>query len=236
MKHGVRGNEDAAGPRTWPRPASRAKVLAMDRFAMPKALRAALPRAALSRGLAGGLARRLAAALACSAALAVLSATRNAAAFGGTADRLGQQGNFVISNRANLGFDQGLSYKGTSLSLAPELDYFVVRNLSLGGAVLFNWDSNNGTSAGVVPQIAFHVPISETWSFWPRLALTIASGYSGLPGDPAHFSVEASAPFLIHPAEHFFFGFGPAFATDLAGANKITHIYGTFLVGGYFDS
>ena len=174
-----------------------------------------------------------AAVAAAAAAAFVLSSARNAAAFGGTADRLGQQGNFVISNRANLGFDQGLSYKGTSISLAPELDYFVIPNLSIGGAVLFNWDSNNGTSGGVVPQVAYHVPLSASWSFWPRLAVTIASGN---PGDPARFSVEVSAPFLIHPAEHFFFGFGPAFATDLAGANKITHLYGSFLVGGYFNS
>ena len=76
-----------------------------------------------------------AAVAAAAAAAFVLSSARNAAAFGGTADRLGQQGNFVISNRANLGFDQGLSYKGTSISLAPELDYFVIPNLSIGGAV-----------------------------------------------------------------------------------------------------
>ena len=178
-------------------------------------------------------ARILARALACAAAVTVLSSARSAAAFGGTADRLGQQGNFVISNRADLGFDQGLSYRGTSISLAPELDYFVIPNLSIGGAVLFNWDSNNGTSGGIVPQVAYHLPLSASWSFWPRLAVTIASGN---PGDPARFSVEVSAPFLIHPAEHFFFGFGPAFATDLAGADKITHIYGSFLIGGYFNS
>ena len=205
----------------------------MERFARPPLHPSALPRA-LPRTLRSALPCALASALAC--AVAVLATPRSAAAFGGTADRLGQQGNFVISNRANLGFDQGLSYKGTSISLVPELDYFVIQNLSLGGAVLFNWDSNNGASAGIVPQIAYHVPLSASWSFWPRLAVTIATGASGIPGDPARFSVEVSAPFLIHPAEHFFFGFGPAFATDLAGANKITHIYGSFLIGGYFNS
>ncbi len=157
-------------------------------------------------------------------------AERNALAFGGTADRLGQQGNFVVSNRASLGFDQGLSYAGTSISFAPELDYFVVPHLSIGGAVIVDWDSTNGASAGVVPQVGYDVVLSDSWSFWPRLAIPLTSG------PPFHASVELSAPFLIHPAEHFFFGFGPAFSTDLAGANKITHLFGAFLIGGYFSS
>jgi hypothetical protein len=154
----------------------------------------------------------------------------SASAFGGTADHLGQQGNFAISNRASLGFDQGLSYAGTSVSLAPELDYFVIANLSIGGAVVLDWDSNNGASGGVVPQIGYHAVLSDTWSLWPRLAVPLMSG------SPARLSVELSVPFLVHPADHFFFGLGPAVSTDLTGNGKITHLYGAFLIGGYFDS
>jgi hypothetical protein len=73
-------------------------------------LSGAMIRFAIVLPLVRPLVRPLAGTLACAAAVTVLSSARSAAAFGGTADRLGQQGNFVISNRANLGFDQGLSY------------------------------------------------------------------------------------------------------------------------------
>lgn len=169
-------------------------------------------------------------------AAAVLLATPSVLAFGGTAGELGQQGNFAISNRANLGFSQTLnSPSTTSVALAPELDYFVIPNLSIGGAILFDFTTTSGgggntTTFGVVPQLGYHVVLSDTWSFWPRLAVTL------LTGSPGHVSLEISAPFLVHPAEHFFFGFGPALATDVTGNNKFTAILGEFLIGGYFNS
>lgn len=163
-------------------------------------------------------------------ATSIASTSSPAWAFGGSAPDLPRRGNFVISNRANVGFTQGLSYRGTSIDIAPELDYFVVPGLSVGGAALFHWDSGGGTSAGVVPQIGYDVTISDSWSFWPRLAVALIAG------KPASASVEISAPFLVHPAQHFFFGFGPAVTIGFAGDSKVSFVSGTFLVGGYFDS
>jgi hypothetical protein len=162
---------------------------------------------------------------------AALGSSPSAArAFGGSAPDLPKRGNFVISNRANVGFQTGLSYRGTTIDLAPELDYFVIDGLSVGGAALFHWDSGGGTSAGVVPQIAYDLTISRTWSFWPRLAVPLIAG------KPSTVAVEVTAPFLIHPAQHFFFGFGPGITVGVAGDNKPSFLFGTFLVGGYFDS
>jgi len=166
---------------------------------------------------------------------AALLAAPAAHAFGGTAPNLGHQGNFVVSNRANLGVTQTLTSPGTTdVALAPELDYFVAPNWSIGGAVVLDFHTTSGapsnTAFGVVPQAGYHVVLSDTWSLWPRLAVTLMTGA------PAHVSVELSAPFLVHPAEHFFFGFGPAVSTDVTGDNKVTAVFGTFLVGGYFDS
>jgi hypothetical protein len=167
------------------------------------------------------------------AACAVLVAPSRALAFGGSADNLGQQGNFVVSNRANLGFAQSFYGGGPSIDVAPELDYFIVRNLAIGGALILHHD-DGATRFAVQPQVAYHIPLSETWSFWPRLAVTITTG---TPGDLA---VELSAPFLIHPVQHFFFGFGPALPIDLTppgpGHHPISAIVGEFLIGGYFNS
>jgi hypothetical protein len=165
------------------------------------------------------------------ALVAALTSTSSATwAFGGTAPDLPRRGNFVISNRANVGFTTGLSYRGTTIDIAPELDYFVVPGLSVGGAALFHWDSGGGTSGGVVPQVGYDLTISGSWSFWPRVAVPLIAG------KPASASVEISAPFLVHPAQHFFFGFGPAVTIGFAGDNKTSFVSGTFLVGGYFDS
>jgi len=163
----------------------------------------------------------------------LLVAPTRAHAFGGTAAELARPGNFVVSNRANLGFTQGLSYAGATIDLGPELDYMVVPGLSLGAAALFHWQSADGhAAAGVVPQVGYDVTLSSTWSLWPRLAVTLWAGQP--PGD--WLTMEISAPFLVHPAQHFFFGFGPALSLGVAGNNRTDALYGTFLVGGYFDS
>jgi hypothetical protein len=162
----------------------------------------------------------------------IASSAPSAFAFGGTAGELGQAGNFVISNRANLGFTQPLyNNPTTTILLAPELDYFVANNFSIGGAIVLDITTPHGeTSFGVVPQAGYNVVLSNTWSWWPRLAVTLLTGV------PATISVELSAPFLIHPAEHFFFGFGPAVETNLNDHNLPTTIFGEFIVGGYFSS
>jgi hypothetical protein len=168
--------------------------------------------------------------LVCAVAAGVCAGSRTAWAFGGTAPDLPRRGNFVISNRANVGFTAGLSYAGATIDVAPELDYFVVQGLSVGGAAVFHWDSGGGTSGGIVPQIGYDATLSDSWSIWPRVAVSLIAG------KPASASVEISAPFLVHPAQHFFFGFGPAISIGFAGDHRVTFISGTFLVGGYFDS
>jgi hypothetical protein len=158
--------------------------------------------------------------------------TSSALGFGGSAADLGQQGNFVISNRANLGFSQSFHGGGPTIDVAPELDYFVAPSWAIGGALILHHD-DGGSSFGVQPQAAYHVVISGSWSFWPRLAVTLTAG------SPGDVSVELSAPILIHPVQHFFFGFGPALSTDVTpprGAHAFEALGSAFLIGGYFDS
>ncbi len=174
------------------------------------------------------------------AALAFMTSTR-AFAFGGTANDLGRAGNFVVTNDANFGFYQALGNgSGPTLRLQPALDYFVAPNLSLGGTLVFGYDGNDkSTTLGVAGRIGYEIVLSETWSFWPRAALTVTSVSVQAPNGSggASLALDLFAPFLVHPAEHFFFGLGPGFRQDLAGRDpKLTAITGGFLIGGYFDS
>jgi hypothetical protein len=172
------------------------------------------------------------AAVQAAAGCAVLGTASSALAFGGSAENLGQQGNFVVSNRANLFFEQSFHGGGPVIDVAPELDYFLAHNLAIGGAVLFHHD-DGATRFAVQPQIAYHIVLSDSWSFWPRLAVTVTTG---TPGD---LSIELSAPFLVHPVQHFFFGFGPALPIDVTppgNGHPFNVILGEFLIGGYFNS
>jgi hypothetical protein len=166
-----------------------------------------------------------------------VSSARDAAAFGGSAADLAAPGTFVVSNRANLGFTHMFRPgQGTTVDLDPELDFMVIRGLSVGGGILFHWDSGSDggpsdVNVGVVPQVGYDLTLSPTWSFWPRLAMTLA-----IDNGTFQSRLEATAPFLVHPSQHFFFGAGPGVTFPLAGLPGVyTEIFGTFLVGGYFD-
>jgi hypothetical protein len=118
----------------------------------------------------------------------------------------------------------------TSLALAPArlLRRPQFRSAAPSLQLTTTSEGNSATSVGVCCRVT--TAPHRTPAFWPRLAVTL------LTGTPGHVSVEASAPFLIHPTQHFFFGFGPAIASDLTGPDHFSAILGEFMIGGYFNS
>jgi hypothetical protein len=170
------------------------------------------------------------------ATLSIATSTQTALAFGGTARELEHRGNFAITNDAGFAFAHEIGHGDTTtFSLRPALDYFVINHLSIGGAVEFQYQTQPGngpshTRFTVAPQIGYEIALSDTWSFWPTLSTPISFPS---PGDPT-LTLVVFAPFLIHPAEHFFFGIGPGFSQGLT-SNPTTFITGGFLIGGYFD-
>ena len=161
---------------------------------------------------------------------------RSARAFGGTARELERQGNFAITNNAGFQFSHAFGHgDGTTFAIRPALDYFVVDNLSLGGAVEFDFASGNPdfTQFQLAPDIGFEVALSDTWSVWPSLSIPIAFPSHA----QAQVAVQIFVPFLVHPAEHFFFGLGPGFFQILTSnpGPPPTQLIGLFSIGGYFD-
>jgi hypothetical protein len=108
----------------------------------------------------------------------------------------------------------------------------VVQNFSLGGAVEF--DSVSGTpdfvQVAVAPDVGYELALSDSWSFWPSASVAVFVPNRGASG----VSLGVFAPFLIHPAEHFFFGIGPGLSQSIT-SNPATQIYGAFDIGGYFN-
>ena len=182
------------------------------------------------------------------AAAAILSTESSALAFGGSADRFPQQGNFVITNQADLGFTQKLNDPtSTSIVIHPALEYFVIPNLSIGGEVIFAYTSQSFgndtgvgptsfsvTQFGLGPEVGYDVSLSDTWSVWPKAELGFVNSSPNEGDSSFNLFLQISAPFLVHPAEHFFFGVGPALHVDLTGDAKTTSIGVNFTIGGYF--
>jgi hypothetical protein len=181
--------------------------------------------------------RRYGRAVLSSLAIAWIASTgQTALAFGGTARELERQGNFAVTNNAEFGFNHQIGHgDGTTFTLRPALDYFVVDRLSVGGAVQFDFASGgpgnpDSTTFEIAPDVGYEFALSDTWSFWPQASVPMSFPNRG----NATLTLVIFAPFLIHPAEHFFFGIGPGFSQGLT-SNPTTSITGAFLIGGYFD-
>jgi hypothetical protein len=170
------------------------------------------------------------------ALVCIASAAPRAHAFGGSARELERQGTFAVTNKADFGFEQQLnSPTHTTFSLKPALDYFVIDRLSVGGAVGLQFfgppsPQPNSTVFTIEPEVGYELALSDTWSFWPQasLPMTFPSGAN------ASLALVLFVPFLVHPAEHFFFGIGPGLSQGLT-SNPSTLITGGFRIGGYFD-
>jgi len=160
----------------------------------------------------------------------------------------GTAGRLVITSSLALSF----GYTGhspsdsssTSVRFVPAVDYFVARNLSLGGFVLGSYDSTtteyalaeveNTTSAiGLGISVGYNVPISQIFSWWLRselgfylahnktqqiLTQGLSNGAASLGGtstDEEALVASLYLPFLVHPVPHFFIGFGPEAFVDI---------------------
>jgi len=135
----------------------------------------------------------------------------------------------------------------TSIQLAPAADFFVTQGLSLGGQLVFLHQSSGDTSLdgyGAAPRIGYFAGLGPKVGIWPGLALAYvhSSFDAGDLGDASGYSIllQARAPLLFQPADHFFLGIGPVFQTELVAkvededADKDTAFALESTVGGYW--
>lgn len=144
-------------------------------------------------------------------------------------------GAFGGAGQLALQTDLDLHFEGTSTSdhggsttdilIQPAADYFVINDLSVGGAITldfhtFSPDMGNGTTLttfGIKPRVGYNIAIIDKLSFWPDLFVQYSTtGVSNNGGSESAFAIGAFAPLLFHPVEHFFVGLGPNFSTELS--------------------
>ena len=170
----------------------------------------------------------------------------------------GTPGQIVVSDdmqmtlRRRRQTNTGMTYDTTSVQLRPALDYFVARNLSIGGQLRIEYAAgDNGvdttiTTIGLVPRIGYNLALSPTTSIWPRVGLGyIHTSYDNGGSGAYNFSgytvtLDVFVPLVFQPVPHFFLGGGPFAATDLVSKHqgmdtiKTTDIGLMSTIGGYF--
>ncbi|MEY4578480.1 MAG: hypothetical protein RL701_3183 [Pseudomonadota bacterium] len=138
----------------------------------------------------------------------------------------------------------------TTIQLAPSADYFIIDNLSVGGVISVDYSrsgNSDGIRFGIGPRVGYNFGLSDTFSIWPKAGLAYAHSNVSTTVDVAGpASIETSrdanalalnlfVPFMVHPARHFFAGFGPFLDTDLSGDHRVTVFGGKLTIGGWLD-
>ena len=164
-------------------------------------------------------------------------------------ETFGNQGNFVIRTDTNIGGGMapaaatnvgfGTTFDvGTSIFLAPAADYFVIKNLSVGAAMplvinIAGAAGGGGTTVlfGLLGRVGYNLSFSDKFGIWPQAGIGFRHLSMGGGSDTAA-QMKLSAPFMFHPADHFFLGLGPDFTTGFKdGTNNLGF---NFVIGGYF--
>jgi hypothetical protein len=159
----------------------------------------------------------------------------------------GEAGQWTFSTDAALAIERRTlsdsDGAATSVSILPATDYFLIDNLSLGGVigvVYTKSGENRSTSFRLGPRVGYNFELSRLLSLWPKLGFSYAHNKNKVDAGPVSFSDTNDAialnlfvPVMIHPAEHFFAGFGPFLDTDLSGDNRATTWGFRLTLGGW---
>lgn len=140
---------------------------------------------------------------------------------------------------------QNLSAGGSSATLlvfTPGVRYVAASRLVFGADLQLTHISSGGDTTGVafVPALGFDVVLSGDVSLVPQLELYVNYMEVGS-RSLTRFGIGAFVPVLVHPAGHFFIGFGPEVLADLSAslsgggiADKQTSIGAKTVLGAWF--
>lgn len=167
------------------------------------------------------------------------------------AESFGIDKHVAISSDASLSVQRsttsGVSGATTSIQLSPALDYFSVDSFSIGGFVGASYTTtgdDHSTRFSIGPRVGYHVVVSDMFSVWPKVGFSYAATTStvdqavgattvAVTTRNSNVTLNLFAPFMVHPAPHFFAGFGPFLDTDVRGDARTRVWGGKLLIGGW---
>jgi hypothetical protein len=157
-----------------------------------------------------------------------------------SAGMFGDKGQLVLSQ--DLQFRLTYNTAGSdnfNVVLSPGADYFIKQNLSVGADAslgLIFQPGDNATSVGAHVRAGYNLPYDQNISFWPKVSVGFVYNKTTtflFGPDGTFFQIGAFAPVVLHPASHFFVGFGPDLDILLGDSSGIS--FGArSVIGGYF--
>lgn len=168
---------------------------------------------------------------------------------GAPARVFGDRSQLAVSSDAALVIQHTSPGGVTSVSISPAADFFVAKNISVGGAILFEYDKagdSDATRFGIGPRVGYNLAFTDLLGLWPKIGFSyshtshstnipVSSGTSlERSAAGSAFTLNLFVPVMLNPVPHFFVGFGPFLDTDLSGDNKTTTFGGKLTIGGWF--
>lgn len=160
---------------------------------------------------------------------------------GGGGNMFGEAGQVVISQDSLAGLTYVPGSPGELVvGLLPAADFFIVRNISLGGQLGLGARAagqSNALSLSAQVRVGLNLPLGGRFSVWPRIGGGVfRDGVSGPGGsqETVYGQVGLFVPFLLHPVPHFFLGLGPGVSVLLGRGTPRVPLQLTTTLGGYF--
>ncbi|HET6285032.1 MAG TPA: hypothetical protein VFH73_29005 [Polyangia bacterium] len=139
------------------------------------------------------------------------------AAWAARGGNFGAAGQFAISGELELSV---VKQRGgsTTLNIQPALDYFIATNISVGGVVGLAVTSGSPgvTRVLIGGRAGYNLAIAERITLWPTAGLFFEHDSAGTVSGSSTL-LRIVAPFLFHPVQHLFVGFGPFVELGLSG-------------------
>ncbi|MGZ6125428.1 MAG: hypothetical protein ACXWLR_10745 [Myxococcales bacterium] len=157
----------------------------------------------------------------------------------------GDAGTLVPSGSISYRHFSGAGASTDSFLVGPELLWFPVTWLAIGGGLTYGYFSGQQISPfvfqpathslGIQPTLGVALPLGDSAALFPRVSLQLGWQFPENFSSTHFVSVVAFAPVLLLPVPHFFLGLGPVFTTDLSAPGAKATTFGLASeVGGYF--
>lgn len=120
----------------------------------------------------------------------------------------------------------GAPQRGSSVWLAPSVDFLVTDRLTLGGTPRFSrtwfdgaggFDSSSGVGLGLSPRVGWVVPLGASTALWPRAGLELQWSSTEVRGTSAAYTTsslgwgfDADAAVLYSLGQHGYLSLGPS--------------------------
>ena len=144
----------------------------------------------------------------------------------------GEQGQVVISGEMFTAF-QKTNNQGWAFNLQPAADFFLIPNVTVGGALGFGIGSDEQRAFRVAARAGFNFNVTEHVSVWGKAGITYGwRSEMGASASESFFNL--FAPINYHIVPRVFIGVGPFYNLKMSGEFAATNYGLTSVVGAWW--